>query len=44
MEKERPKITEAEFAFIDAIIAGDIDEAMRIAYRDLMQGEQITMF
>lgn len=35
-------MNELDFAFIDAAIAGDIDEALRIAY-EIMQGEQLQM-
>ena len=33
---------EIEFAFIDAIISGDMEMALRLAY-EIMQGEQIAM-
>ena len=34
---------EIEFAFIDALIAGDTETALHLAY-EMMQGEQISMF
>lgn len=34
-------INELEFAFIDAVIAGDMELALKIAY-DIEQGEQIS--
>jgi len=36
-------MSELDFAFIDAVIAGDLELALRLAY-EYEQGEQISLF
>ena len=36
-------MTDLDFAFLDAVIRGDMDEALRLAY-EYQQGEQLSLF